>query len=49
VTVGPQWKPTESIIFAPEVRYDHGTGNPGPFENGRKDLFVGTVNLIVRW
>ncbi len=46
-TVGAQFKLTNAIIFTPEFRYDHNVNQP--FENGRKDLFTGAVNMIVRW
>jgi len=36
------------LSIQPEVRYDHNSGNVGPFE-GKRDLFTAGFGAIVRW
>ena len=47
LTGGVQFKPTKSVIFRPEIRYDY-NGYSRPFEDKHYLLTVG-ADLIVRW
>ena len=47
VTLGLQWKPIESVILTPEVMYNY--SKAAPFEGGKQTLFIGAINLILRW
>jgi maltoporin len=46
-TLGVTWKPCDSIMIRPEVRYDRCMNNT-PFD-GRKDFFGGMINAIFVW
>lgn len=47
LTAGVTFKPTRSVIFRPEVRYDYNTDSR-PFE-GKHGLFTATADIILRW
>ena len=46
-TYGLTWKPINSLLVRPSVRYDYNVDSR-PFE-GKRDLFTATIDLIVRW
>lgn len=47
VTYGVAYKPCQSVIIRPSVRYDNNSQS-NPFE-GSQNLFTGTIDLIFRW
>jgi Putative beta-barrel porin-2, OmpL-like. bbp2 len=47
VTAGLSYKPKNSIILRPEVRYDYNSESR-PFEN-QHGIFTATLDVIVRW
>ena len=46
-TLGITYTPTSSVIFRPEVRFDHNASSR-PFA-GQPDLFTAAFDVIVRW
>ena len=48
VSAGVTWKPKPWLYVMPEIRYDHNTSNPGPFE-GNRDMFTATIGAILRY
>lgn len=47
-TYGITWKPMPWLSIMPEVRYDHNSGNAGPFET-KRNMFTASFGAIVRW